>query len=153
MPMERIRVGTDLAQAITARDRADRPAQGATPGAFRAQLAQAHVGQLNERIDKALADIDDLGTRLGQTLSMADLKRYRQAIAGLMRDLTGNMVEVRTQMEWDSQAWEHRTLVTVRKVNEELEKLTEMVLAQEQDRLGILAKIGEIKGMLLDVRM
>ena len=56
-------------------------------------------------------------------------------------------------MEWDAQAWEHRTLVTVRKVNEDLEKLTEMVLAQEQDRLGILAKIDDIKGMLLDLRM
>ncbi|HWI60995.1 MAG TPA: YaaR family protein [Symbiobacteriaceae bacterium] len=153
MPMERIRVGTDLSQAITTRERTDRPAQGAAPGAFRAQLAQAHAGQLNERIDKALAEIDDLGARLGQTLSMADLKRYRQAIAGLMRDLTNNMVQVRTQMEWDSQAWEHRTLVTIRKVNEELEKLTEMVLAQEQDRLGILEKIGEIKGMILDVKM
>lgn len=153
MPMEPIRVGTDLSQAITTRDRSDRPAQGAAPGGFRAQLAQAHVGQLNERIDKALADIDELGTRLGQTLTMADLKRYRQAIAGLMRDLTSNMVQVRTQMEWDSQAWEHRTLITIQKVNGELEKLTEMVLTQEQDRLAILEKIGEIKGMLLDVRM
>lgn len=153
MPMDRIRVGTDVAQSITTRERSDRPAQGAVPGGFRAQLAQAHVGQLNERIDRALGEIDDLGARLGQTLTMADLKRYRQAVAGLMRDLTNNMVQVRTQMEWDSQAWEHRTLVTVRKVNEELEKLTEMVLAQEQDRLGILEKIGEIKGMLLDVRM
>ncbi|HYF93656.1 MAG TPA: YaaR family protein [Symbiobacteriaceae bacterium] len=153
MPMEPIRVGTDVSKPIGPRERADRPAQGAAPGAFRAQLAQAHVGQLNERIDKALAQIDELGARLGQTLTMADLKRYRQAVAGLMRDLTNNMVQVRTQMEWDSQAWEHRTLITIRKVNEELEKLTEMVLAQEQDRLGILEKIGEIKGMLLDVRM
>ncbi|HLN60619.1 MAG TPA: DUF327 family protein, partial [Symbiobacteriaceae bacterium] len=74
-------------------------------------------------------------------------------IGSLLRDLTTNMVEVRTQMEWDAQAWEHRTLITVRKVNEDLEKLTEMVLAQEQDRLGILAKIDDIKGMLLDLRM
>jgi uncharacterized protein YaaR (DUF327 family) len=151
--MEPIRVGSDLTQAITPRDRADRPAQGAAPGGFRAQLAQAHVGHLNERIDKALAEIDELGARLGQTLTMSDLKRYRQAIAGLMRDLTSNMAQVRTQMEWDSHAWEHRTLITIQKVNGELEKLTEMVVAQEQDRLAILAKIGEIKGMLLDVKM
>jgi uncharacterized protein YaaR (DUF327 family) len=151
--MERVRIGTDMSQAITTRDRTDRPAQAGARGDFRAQLVEARVGQLNERLDKALAEIDDLGQKLGQTLSMADLKRYRQAIAGLMRDLTTNMVEVKTHMEWDSQAWEHRTLVTIRKVNEELENLTNMVLNQEQDRLGILAKIGEIKGMLLDVKM
>lgn len=153
MPMERVRIGTDMSHGLTARERTERPAGGAARNSFRAQLQQAHAGQLNERIDKALTHIEELGARLGQSLSMADLKRYREAIAHLMRDLTSNMVEVRTQMEWDSQAWEHRTLVTIRKVNEELEELTSMVLSQEQDRLGILEKIGEIKGMLLDVRM
>lgn len=153
MPMERVRIGSDLSHGVTARERTERPTGANVRNAFRAQLQQAHVAQLNERIDRALAQIEELGARLGQSLSMPDLKRYRDAIAGLMRDLTGNMVEVRTQMEWDSQAWEHRTLITVRKVNEELEQLTSMVLTQEQDRLGILAKIGEIKGMLLDLRI
>lgn len=153
MPMERVRLGTDFNQSLAARDRASRPTDGTARGAFRSQLTQAHAGQLNERIDKALADIDKLAQQLGQSLNMADLKRYRQAIATLFRDLTNHMVQVRTDMEWDSQAWEHRTLVTIRKVDSELEKLSEMILSQEQDRLGILEKIGEIKGMLLDVRM
>lgn len=153
MPMERIRIGSDIAQPLAPRERGERPAGAPVQGAFRERLARAQVSHLNERIDKALAQIEELGNRLGESLSMADLKRYRQAIAGLMQDLTSNMVQVRTQMEWDSQAWEHRTLVTIRKVNEELERLTDMVLAQEKDRLAILDKIGEIKGMLLDVRM
>ena len=153
MPMERLRIGSDLTHGLSSRERAERPAAGAARDSFRAQLKQVYSGQLNERIDKALAHIDELGARLSQSLSMTDLKRYREAIASLMKDLTSNMVEVRTQLEWDSQAWEHRTLVTIRKVNEELEKLTGLVLAQEQDRLAILDKIGEIKGMLLDVRM
>lgn len=153
MPMERIRLGTDMTQSVTARERLERPAGHAARGDFRTRLAQAAVEQLNERIDKALVRVDELGARLGESLSMADLKAYKQAIATLMRDLTQNMVQVRTQMEWDSQAWEHRTLVTIRKVDEELERLTEMVVTQEKDRLDILSKIGEIKGMLLDLRM
>jgi uncharacterized protein YaaR (DUF327 family) len=44
-------------------------------------------------------------------------------------------------------------LVTIRTVNEELEKLAGMVVAQEQDRLGILNKIGAINGLLLDIRV
>lgn len=153
MPMERIRLGTDMTQSVAARERLERPAGQAPRGDFRARLAQAAVEQLNERIDKALAHIEELGARLGESLTMTDLKAYKQAIGTLMRDLTHNMLQVRTQMEWDSQAWEHRTLVTIRKVDEELERLTEMVVTQEKDRLSILAKIGEIKGMLLDLRM
>lgn len=151
--MERVRIGSDLTHGLTARERTERPAPGGARRAFQAELSKASSLQWNERVDKALAEIDELGARLGQSLSMADLKKYRQAIGLLLRDLTTHMVEVKTQMEWDAQAWEHRTLVTVRKVNEELEKLTEMVVAQEQDRLAILERIGEIKGMLLDVRM
>lgn len=151
--MERVRIGPDMSLNVPARERTERSAAGGGSNSFRAQLSQAHALQLNERIDNALAQVEELGARLAKSLSMADLKRYRHAIGSLLRDLTTNMVEVRTQMEWDAQAWEHRTLVTVRKVNEDLEKLTEMVLAQEQDRLGILAKIDDIKGMLLDLRM
>jgi uncharacterized protein YaaR (DUF327 family) len=151
--MERVRLGTDVTQGLPVRDRGDRPAAAPPPGAFQDRLVEARAGQLNERIDRALADIEDLGARLSQSLSMVDLRRYREAVAGLMRDLTGHMLEVRSQMEWDSRAWEHRTLTTIQKVDDQLQQLTDMVLTQEQDRLGILAKIGEIKGMLLDVRM
>jgi uncharacterized protein YaaR (DUF327 family) len=151
--LERVRLSTDLTQGLPVRDRGERPAAAAARGAFQQRLAEAHAGQLNERIDRALADIENLGTRLGQSLSMADLRRYRQAVAKLMRDLTGTMLEVRTQMEWDSRAWEHRTVTTIQNVDDQLQQLTDMVLTQEQDRLAILAKIGEIKGMLVDVRM
>ncbi len=153
MPMERIRPGADLTTGLAPRERTERPAGAAAQGAFRERLAQAQAGQLNERIERAIAQIEQLGARLAESLSLADLKRYKQAVASLLRDVTHHMVQVRTQMEWDSQAWEHRTLVTIRKVDEELEKLTQLVLSQEQDRLAILERIGEIKGMLLDLRM
>jgi uncharacterized protein YaaR (DUF327 family) len=151
--MDGVRISSETIPSLPARERTERSAGPAASGSFRSHLAGARIGQLNERIDRALKEIDELGTRLGQTFSLADLKRYRQAISGLLKDLTTNMVQVRTDMEWDSQAWEHRTLVTVRTVDQELEKLTQMVVAQEQDRLGILAKIGEIKGMLLDLKV
>lgn len=153
MPMERVRPGADMYQTPVVRDRADRLASAGVQGSFREQLAQVKSGKLSERIDKSLREIEDLGNRLGESLTMVDLKRYKQAISSLFRDLTSNMVQIRTDMEWDSQAWEHRTLVTIRKVDAELERLTEMVLDQEQDRMRILEKLGEIKGMLLDVRM
>jgi len=152
MPMDRVRLETGPLQPIATRERVDRQAPAAGAG-FRDSLAKAWVGAFNERIEKRLAEIDQLGQRLSQTLSMADLKRYKEAIAYLFHDLTNHMVEVRSDLEWDAQNWEHRTTVTIQRVNAELEKLSEAIINQEQDRLGILAKIDEIKGMLLDVRM
>lgn len=151
MPMDRVRLGGELTRIATT-GRGERP----TPAArvpFRDQLARSHALHFNERIDKALVEIEQLGHRLGESLTTGDLKRYREAIGRLFRDLTHHMMEVRSEMEWDSQTWEQRTMVTIRKVNEKLEELSNLVLDQEQHRLGILEAIGEIKGMLVDVRM
>jgi len=153
MPMERVRPGTERVPNVPSRERTDRAVSATSEGSFRDRLTKAQAGQLGERIERALAEVDQLAARLSETLNLADLRRYRQAISSLFKDLTSNMFQVKSEMEWDSQAWEHRTLVTIRKVDGELEKLTDMVLNHEQDRLAILEKIGEIKGMLLDVRM
>lgn len=151
MPLDPIR--PDRAPSLPEKPRGARPAGPSEAEPFRAHLSQARALKLNERIDQAMAQIDELGARLGSSLSLADLKRYKQAVGGLLKDLNDHMLQVKTSMEWDAQAWEHRTLITIRRVDEELEQLTQMILSQEQDRLAILAKIGEIKGMLLDVRM
>lgn len=149
--MERVRLGGDLTRIVTT-GRGER----ATPVAeapFRLHLAQSQALHFNERIDRALQEIEYLGRRLGESFSQYDLRQYREAIARLFRDLNQHMVEVRADLEWDAQAWEQRTMVTIRKVDERLEELSKLVLEQEQDRLAILAAIDEIKGMLVDVRM
>lgn len=152
MPMDRVRLGGELTRIATT-GRGERPTPATGRMAFRDQLARTHAAHFNERIDHALVEIEHLGHRLGESMTVGDLKRYREAIARLFRDLTAHMMEVRSEMEWDSQTWEQRTMVTVRKVNEKLEELSQLVLEQEQDRLSILDAIGEIKGMLVDVRM
>jgi len=149
--LERVRLGSDLGRIATT-GRGERP----TPVAevpFRQHLSQSHALHFNERIDRALQQIEYLGQRLGESFSQYDLRQYREAIARLFRDLNRHMMEVRSDLEWDSQSWEQRTMVTIRKVDERLEELSNLVLEQEQDRLAILAAIGEIKGMLVDVRM
>jgi uncharacterized protein YaaR (DUF327 family) len=151
--MQRIGRAGEAGQNVPTQARTDRSAGPSAAGSFQGRLVEAHKGAINERIDQAIKQIDELGARLAQTLAMPDMRRYRQAVGALLHDLTSQMVQVKTQMEWDSQSWEHRTLVTIKKVNQEMEELTELLLAQEKDRLSILEKIGEIKGMLLDVRM
>ncbi|HLO02325.1 MAG TPA: YaaR family protein [Symbiobacteriaceae bacterium] len=152
MALDRVRPAADPAAALANRPRTERHL-GAHRPEFRLHLAEAAVEQLSDRVEGRLKEIEDLGDRLGESLTLGDLRRYRDAITELMRDLTTNMVQVRSQMEWDSQAWEHRTLVTIRTVNEELEKLAGLVVAQEKDRLAILDKIGAINGLLLDIRV
>jgi uncharacterized protein len=128
-------------------------AAGGSRSAFRAQLTDAHLQKVNDRLDEMLKHIDHQGAALGRTLNLIDLKKYRQAIQSFFKEALKMGTQVRTELEWDSRSWEHRTLVTIDKVNRELDELAALVHAQEQDRIKILSKIGDIKGMLLDVKI
>lgn len=151
--MERIRLTGDPLRTAPVREWSERPAEPSLRGSFRESLAAARKAQWNERLDRALERLDQFGSELAERRTLEDLKRYRMAVAELIRDLTSQMVQVRVDLEWDSHSWEQRTLVTLRRVNEEVERLAQMVLDHEKDRLAILEKLGEIKGLLLDVRL
>jgi hypothetical protein len=45
----------------------------------------------------------------------------------------------------------HRVYGIVRLVDENLDELAQELMKDEQDHLAILAKIGEIRGLLLDI--
>ena len=45
----------------------------------------------------------------------------------------------------------HRVYGIIRKIDENLDALAEELVADEKDHLAILSRIGEIKGLLLDI--
>ena len=45
----------------------------------------------------------------------------------------------------------HRIYSTVKKINKNLEELTQEILKSEKDHLKILAKIEDIRGLILDI--
>ncbi|NLH97362.1 MAG: YaaR family protein, partial [Clostridiaceae bacterium] len=45
----------------------------------------------------------------------------------------------------------HRGFAIVRTINEELERLTEDVLNGEKDNLGLLRRLEDIRGLILDL--
>jgi uncharacterized protein YaaR (DUF327 family) len=126
----------------------------AAPGTgFRQQLLAARLGALNQQIDRHLAEIERLGQRLANGGDLVDLHRYRDAIRDFFREVTGQAVQVRQEMDWDSQTWEHRTMVILQKVDKQLDELAEIVHSREKDRLAILERTGLIQGLLLDIRI
>lgn len=128
-------------------------AQGAGAAAFAQALAGARLRGVRQHLDQLLAAIDQAGARLAQEMTLANLRAYRDAVAEFLRTVQHEALAVHTEQGWDSQAWHHRALTIVRKVDEELDQLARQVLEQEHDRLAVLARIGEIRGLLLDLRI
>lgn len=131
----------------------DRSRPAAPAADFGRELHQARLGSLRERLAEQLARLDELGARLATDLTMGNLKAYKETVRDFLAAIQREAVTVQNELEWDYQAWQHRSLAVIRQVDQELDELGRMVLEHEQDRLKILAKIGEIKGLLLDLRI
>ncbi|MFO7171484.1 MAG: YaaR family protein [Bacillota bacterium] len=127
------------------------PARPAGAADFHAQFQSARLTQARHRLDELLSRIDALGAELAERMTLGSLRAYREAVREFLRTVQEAAVQVETEMEWDYRSWEHRTLTIVRKVNQELEALAQDLMDREQGRLRLLERLGEIKGLLLDL--
>lgn len=151
--MARVRGATDRA-GVTAGGapvaRAGRTPEGP---AFATHLRSARGDRARAQLDILLAGVDAAAARLVEERTLANLKAYREAVRAFLVAAQEAAVTVQNEVEWDYREWQHRTVTVVRRVDAALEELAHEVMAREQDRLKLLERIGEIKGLLLDLRI
>lgn len=110
------------------------------------------LAQGRGRLVDLLQQIDQAGASLANRRTVYELKTYRELVGAFLKEVQAQAYTLQRDMEWDHHTWEQRTLVTVRTVNDELDQLAQQVLSREEDNLAILARVGEIKGLLLDLQ-
>ncbi len=59
-------------------------------------------------------------------------------------------MQLKQNKSWNEQG-RSRTLKLVKEIDEQLIQVTEAVLSQEKDSISLLDKIGEIKGLLVNL--
>lgn len=151
--MSRVRWPADRSQSLPAPVAGPGAAPSPDGPAFAAHLRAAGASQVRARLDELLNAVDAAAARLVEGRTLADLRNYREAVRNFLAAVQREARAVDRDVEWDYQEWQHRTLTVVRMVDERLEALARAVLEREADRLDLLARIGEIKGLLLDLRV
>lgn len=120
-------------------------------GSFKFTLSSAITdAELQAKVDALLVDITAQGERIAQHMDIRDLKRYR----GLIKDFLNEVVYRSHKFSRENfldRRGRHRVYGIIRKIDENLDALAEELVADEQDHLAILSRIGEIKGLLLDI--
>ncbi|MBR4612753.1 MAG: YaaR family protein, partial [Kiritimatiellae bacterium] len=79
-----------------------------------------------------------------------DMKRYRSLIKEFMNEVVNRSHEFARENFLDRRG-RHRVYGIVRLVDENLDALAQELVKEESDNMTILAKIGEIRGLLLDL--
>ncbi len=119
---------------------------------FQSQYRRTQEEITREHLNKLLDEINTQGERLGSKVDIRELKMYKQLISEFLYEAVANSHVFCKENVLDRRG-RHRVWAVVKKVNEELEKLTQEVLNGEKDNLKILNSMEDIRGLLLDIIM
>jgi len=125
-------------------------AVGKEASPFREELHTAQKRELSEKLKFLLADIDENGQRLIKLRTVDVLTRYKDLIKTFMKEVVQNLYVLKEEKHFDPKG-KHKVLILVKSINKSLEDLVKMVLDKQINNLKLLDKIGEIKGMLIDL--
>ena len=120
-------------------------------GSFKFTLASAiDDAQLQAKVDGLLEDIIAQGNRIAQHMDIRDMKRYRGMIKELLNEVVFRSHKFSRENFLDRKG-RHRVYGIIRLVDETLDSLAKELIKDEKDHLAILAKIDDIRGLLLDI--
>ncbi|MBR6148989.1 MAG: YaaR family protein [Lachnospiraceae bacterium] len=126
-------------------------AQNQVNGDFKFTLA-SHIEEagLQERLTSMMEEITMQGDKLSKHRDIKDMKRYRSLIKDFMNEIVSRSHEFSRENFLDRRG-RHRVYGIIRLVDENLDELAKELMKDEKDNLAILGKIGEIRGLLLDI--
>ncbi len=122
-----------------------------TDGSFKFTLV-SHVEEqeLQARLGALMEQISEQGDKLAKKRDIRDMKRYRGLIKEFMNEIINRSHSFSRENFLDRKG-RHRVYGIIRLVDENLDELAKELMKDEKDHLAILSKIGEIRGLLLDI--
>lgn len=120
-------------------------------GAFKFSLI-SHIeeNELQARLGALMEEITMQGDKLAKKRDIRDMRKYRGLIKEFMNEIISRSHSFSRENFLDRRG-RHRVYGIIRLVDENLDELAQELMKDEKDHLAILSKIGEIRGLLLDI--
>lgn len=113
-------------------------------------ISNIEEGELKERLGFMMKEIIQHGDKLAKRMDIRDMKKYRGLIKDFMNEVVNRSHKFSRENFLDKRG-RHRVYGIVKLVDKNLDELATELMKDEQDHVAILAKIDEIKGLLLDI--
>ena len=125
--------------------------QQVSDGTFKFILASNIAEEeLQTRLSSMMEEITRQGDRLSKKMDVRDMKKYRSLIKDFMNEVVNRSHKFSRENFLDKRG-RHRVYGLIRQVDDTLDELARELMKDEKDHLSILGKIGEIRGLLLDI--
>ncbi|WP_071393504.1 YaaR family protein [Bacillus tuaregi] len=117
---------------------------------FQEVMAKGRTNIVYEKLTKLVHEIEDQGKVLAEKRTVDHLRKYKKLVKEFMDEAVQNGLQLEEQRGFNRRG---RTKIykIVKEVDSALIDLTNTVLDKERSSLDILKKVGEIKGMLINM--
>ncbi|MCM1558582.1 MAG: YaaR family protein [Butyrivibrio sp.] len=124
-----------------------------TDGTFKFMLA-SHIeeAELQTKLQTLMEEITMQGNKLAKRRDVKDMRHYRGLVKEFLNEVVTHSHAFSRENFLDRRG-RHRVYGIIRLVDENLDQLAQELMKDEKDNLAILNKIGEIRGLLLDIFM
>ncbi|MCK9443451.1 MAG: YaaR family protein [Tissierellaceae bacterium] len=141
------RIGTENISPIQISRAVDRKAIKDT---FKMKLNELEQEQIRAELQELFGKIEDQASKLSEKLFIDDLIQYKKLVKEFLNISVNNSHVFYKENSLDRRG-RHRIYSLVKKVDKELDELTQEFLDLENNRINILKKINEIQGILVDI--
>lgn len=117
---------------------------------FKAKLGELEQEEIRVRLETLYSDIEKQTSRLQDSLFIDDLVKYKKLVKEFL-DVSVNNSHVFFKENSLDRRGRHRVFSLVKKVDLELDQLTEDFLQIESNRIDILTRLDSISGILMDI--
>lgn len=122
----------------------------AKQSAFVETLKESDNDRRRQACDEILRQIDSLSAELKKAPTPSGVKKYRRLVASFIKEAMDKTYELNEETHWDRRG-NRKSYITVRNINKALEELTDEVMKREKKQIDLVARLDEIRGMLLDL--
>jgi uncharacterized protein YaaR (DUF327 family) len=106
--------------------------------------------ELEEKLTSLMNQIDEQGKKISEHMDIKDMKHYRALVKDFMNEIVNRSHKFSRENFLDRRG-RHRVYGIVKLVDKNLDDLASELMKDEKDHLAILGKIGDIRGLLLDI--
>ena len=106
--------------------------------------------ELQARLVSMMEEITMQGKKLAKHRDIRDMRQYRTLIKSFMNEIVNHSHQFSRENFLDRKG-RHRVYGIIRLIDENLDKLAQALVEDEQDNIDILKCIGEIEGLILDI--
>lgn len=113
-------------------------------------MGQQERQRSEEQLRRSLQQIILQGERLSKSMTVRELHSYKHMIRKFLEDTVRQGIVIKETTGWDRRG-RSKKYKLLDEIDEQLVSMGEEMLSHEEGRIEILNKIGEIKGLLINL--